>query len=178
MIQEQLEMKSNHLGGATGVVVSGIAWLISAFVAYNYSSKEAIWTLLIGGAFIYPISSILNKLLGANRTLSKKILKNLAMEGTIFMLMCIPLAYGLSLLRAEYFFQGMLLIIGGRYLTFKTLFGNRIFWILGSILGMTAYFLFLVKAETFTSAIAGAIIEISFGLFIYINYQSEKRITL
>ena len=46
-------------------------------------------------------------------------LGNLAMEGTIFMIMCLPLALGLSLQHAECFFQGMLLIIVGSYLTLR-----------------------------------------------------------
>jgi len=43
------------------------------------------------------------------------------MEGTIFMIMCLPLALGLSLQHAEWFFQGMLLIIVGSYSTLRLL---------------------------------------------------------
>ena len=46
--QAQTEMGNNYKDGATGVVVSGLIWLISSFGAYNYTPKQAVWTLLIG----------------------------------------------------------------------------------------------------------------------------------
>ena len=101
-------------------------------------------------------------------------LGRLGMEGTFFMLMCIPLAYGLSLQRVEWFFQGMLMIIGGRYLTFNTIYGNRLFWILGGILGIAAYSLFSFNAQSYISALTGAGIEIFFGLFLYFNAKRSK----
>jgi hypothetical protein len=87
------------------------------------------------------------------------------MEGTIFMIMCIPLAYGLSLVHIEWFFQGMLIIIGGRYLTFNTIYGSRLFWFLGSALGIASYLLFSPNVSAYLSDLIGAGIEIIFGLF-------------
>jgi hypothetical protein len=174
--QAQTEMNKNYKYGATGIVVSGLMWLMSSFVAYNYSAKQAVWALLIGGMLIHPISLILNKILGVSGTHSQNNpLARLAMEGTVFMLMCIPLAYGLSLQRVEWFFQGMLLIIGGRYLTFNTLYGNRLFWVLGGILGVAAYLLLVVNAQSFVSTLTGAGIEILFGLFMLLYAQKEVK---
>lgn len=166
----QTEMRNNYMNGGTGMLVSGFMWLISSFFAYNYSAKQAVWALLIGGVLIHPISAIINKIIGVPATHSKNNpLSSLIMEGTFFMLMCIPLAYGLSLLKTEWFFQGMLMIIGGRYLTFNTIFGSRIFWFLGGALGTAAYLLFSINASPYLSALAGAVIEILFGIFVYIN---------
>jgi hypothetical protein len=63
----------------------------------------------------------------------------------------------------SWFFQAMLLIIGGRYLTFATLFGTRMFWVLGAALGIAAYLLFTMKAPVSVSALTGSAIEIGFG---------------
>jgi uncharacterized membrane protein YccC len=95
------------------------------------------------------------------------------MEGTIFMLMCLPLAFRLSLQHSEWFFQAMLMIIGGRYLTFASIYGNRLYWILGTVLGVAAYLLFSFKVQSFSSAITGAIIEITFGFFMLINFRKN-----
>jgi hypothetical protein len=172
--QAQTEMSKNYKYGATGIVVSGFMWLISSFVAYNYSAKQAVWALLVGGMLIYPISLIFNKILGVSGTHSQNNpLARLAMEGTVFMLMCIPLAYGLSLQRVEWFFQGMLLIIGGRYLTFNTLYGNRLYWVLGGILGVAAYLLLVFNAQSYISTLTGAGIEILFGLFMIFYFQKK-----
>ncbi|WP_446916589.1 DUF7010 family protein, partial [Klebsiella pneumoniae] len=89
----------------TGVFVSGIVWLTTAAVIDSFSTKQAIWALLIGGGLIHPISTLLNKMMGVKMATSKgNPLTGLAMEGTIFMMMTIPIAYGLSLQRPEWFF--------------------------------------------------------------------------
>lgn len=173
--QSQLDMTKSHNQGAIGVLISGIMWLLAGLAAYGYSPKKAVWVLLIGGAFIHPISTVINKITGVREPQSKNnSLRILAMEGTVFMLMCIPLAYGLSMQRTEWFFQGMLMIIGGRYLTFHTLFGNRLFWLLGALLGLAGYVLFSFQAASHTSALVGSTIEILFGVFLYAMTRRRK----
>jgi hypothetical protein len=44
-------------------------------------------------------------------------------------------AYGIALWRIELFFPAILFVIGGRHLTFATLFGTKLFWICGGVLG-------------------------------------------
>ena len=46
---------------------------------------------------------------------------------TFWMILMLPLAYGASRLRLEWFFPAMLFISGDRYPAFATLFGTRIF---------------------------------------------------
>ncbi|MEO5944997.1 MAG: hypothetical protein ABIP30_12960, partial [Ferruginibacter sp.] len=127
--QAQADMSRGYANGAPGMIVSGLIWLTAAIVSFKFSDKQAVWTLLIGGMFIFPISVLACKLIRISGAHTKgNPLGNLAMEGTIFMIVCLPLAYGLSLQHTEWFFQGMLLIIGGRYLTFATIYGNKLYW--------------------------------------------------
>lgn len=173
--QAQTDMRNSYANGSIGVIISGAIWLTSAFIANYYSPQKAIWTLFIGGMFIYPLSTLLGKLFGLSRTHTEgNQLGNLAMEGTIWMIMCLPLAFGLSLQQTEWFFQAMLLIIGGRYLTFATIYGNKIYWFLGSILGISAYLLYNFKVQSFGSLLTGSCIEISFGLFMLLSFRKDN----
>ena len=170
--QAQIDMCRGYANGSIGIIVSGLIWLVSATISYQYSAKQSIWTLLIGGMFIYPLGILLSKVMGLNGTHTKgNPLGNLAMEGTIFMIMCLPIAFGLSLQHAEWFFQGMLLIIGGRYLTFASIYGLKLYWILGAALGMAAYLLFYFKVQSFGSLLTGSLIEISFGLLMFFSFR-------
>jgi hypothetical protein len=99
------------------------------------------------------------------------------MEGTVCMIMCIPLAYGLSSIKVAWFFQGMM-IIGGRYLAFASIYGMHVYWIVGAVLGLGAYILFKMQADTFTSALTGGLIEILFGSLIYRLYKYNKQKTI
>jgi hypothetical protein len=113
----QHDMRIGYSHGYAGVIVSGIAWGIAGLAAIYFSPKQAVWTLLVGGMLIHPPGIVFNKILGTSGSHSpNNPFGKLAMEGTLFMLMCLPLAYGLSMQKVEWFFQAMLLIIGGRYL--------------------------------------------------------------
>nr|WP_315223723.1 hypothetical protein [uncultured Flavobacterium sp.] len=173
--QAQKDMRIGYANGSVGIIVSGLMWLISATVSHLYSTQNAVWTLLIGGTLIHPVSILLYKIMGLRGNHTKgNPLGNLAMEGTFFMILCLPLAYGLSLLHAEWFFEGMLLIIGGRYLTFSSLYGIRLYWILGAALAVAAYFLFYSKASSFGTLATGSLIEISFGIFMFVSFRKKK----
>jgi hypothetical protein len=164
MEQAQHDMRTGYKGGYTGVVVSGLIWTTAGLVAVLDTRPHSVWTLLIGGMLIHPLGIVLNKVLGASGSHQPhNKLGRLAMEGTVWMLMCIPLALLLSLQKTEWFFQAMLMIIGGRYLTFATLFGNRVFWLLGGALGMAGFMLFSLHASADVSVFTGAAIEIGFG---------------
>lgn len=179
--QAQTDMCKGYASGSVGIIVSGLTWLIAAIISYQYSPEQAVWTLLIGGMFIHPVGVLLSKVLGLSGSHTKgNPLGNLAMEGTLFMIMCLPLAYGLSLQHTEWFFQGMLLIIGGRYLTFASIYGFRFYWILGAVLGVAAYLLFYFKVPSFGSLLTGSLIEISFGLLMFFSFRRDnfKRLAL
>ena len=173
----QQEIKNGYGYGSVGVIVSGIVWLISSLAVSFYSPKNGIWTLMIGGMLIFPVANLIGKLIGLKGGHDKNNpLAKLTMEGTIWMIMCIPLAYGLSLMKAEWFFQGMLMIIAGRYLTFATVYGTRIYWVLGAMLGVAAYILFKLEATAFISALTGGLIEIILGIIIYISYYRTRTV--
>ncbi|MEZ4972881.1 MAG: hypothetical protein R2820_06200 [Cyclobacteriaceae bacterium] len=172
----QQEMRTNFANGSLGVLVSGLAWLVASCVAYSVGTTQAIWSLLIGGALIYPVSLLLTKAIGRSGGYSKgNILGGLAQEGTFFMLLAIPLAVVMSLQHHEWFFQGMLLIIGGRYLTFQTLYGRKYYWVLGALLAFTGFSLFFLKADAFASALSGSLIELGFGAYILRQWRNENR---
>ncbi len=174
-ILAQTDMSKGYANGSIGIIVSGIIWLISATISYKYSAQQAVWTLLIGGIFIHPVGVIICKSIGLKGAHTNgNLLGNLALEGTIFMIMCLPLAFGLSLQHAEWFFQGMLLIIGGRYLTFSSIYGLKLYWILGAVLGVAAYLLFYFKVQSFGSLLTGSVIEISFGLLLFFAFRREN----
>ncbi|QIP17919.1 hypothetical protein G8759_22250 [Spirosoma aureum] len=173
----QTDMRSAYLNGATGVLVSGLVWITTAVVISLFSTKHAIWALLVGGALIHPIGTLVNKLLGVKVPINKdNPLASLALEGTIFMRMSIPVAYGLALVRPAWFFQSMLMIIGGRYLTFHTLYGNKLYWLLGGVLGLSAYGLYTSNAQAMITTLTGGLIEIGFSIILYYDFSFRKQI--
>jgi len=170
--QAQADMRQAYGDGGTGVLASAIAWLAAAIAAGLSTPMTAIATLLIGGMLIFPLSVLLSKLLGQSGAHSKgNPLASLAGTGTAWMLMCIPIAYGAALYRVEWFFPAMLLIIGGRYLTFSTLYGLKVYLILGASLALAGIVSVVSRQSVLVGALAGSLIELAFAILILLRFR-------
>lgn len=168
--EAQLDMRRAYHDGATGVIASALAWLAAAIAAGVSTPKTAIATLLIGGMLIFPASVVLSKLFGRSGFHARRNpLAPLATASTIWMLLAIPIAYGASLFRVEWFFPAMLLIIGGRYLTFPTLYGLGVYYVLGAALALAAIVLVMARMPVLAGAASGAALELVFGIIILLK---------
>jgi hypothetical protein len=172
--QAQADMRSGYFDGAPGILVSGVVWLVAGLVAVLLSDEIAVLALLFGGAAIHPLGVLVAKLLGHSGGHSKgNPLGRLAGEGTFWLLAGIAIAYGMHVLRLEWFFPAMLLLIGGRYLTFQSLYGLRIYWVCGAILCLAGLALALARAPVSMGAFAGAAIELIFAALVF--SQARRR---
>lgn len=163
----QTEMRHAYFGGGPGMLTSAAAWAAAAVATVQLSPQRAIWVLFAGGMLIHPVAVLLCRAAGRPGSHSKgNPFGGLALAGTVWMILCLPLAYGVSLQRMEWFFPAMLLVIGGRYLTFSTMYGRRIYWVCGFALAGAGYVLGRMGASPTLGAAAGAGIEAAFALAI------------
>jgi hypothetical protein len=171
--QQQHEMRHAHYDGAPGILVSGIVWIIAALVCQQLGVNKAVWTLLIGGALIYPIGMLVTKVLGRTATTSKtNALNQLAMASTIWLVLGCAMAYGLFLLKPILFFPAMMATIGCRYLVFASIFGRPVYWVLGASLLVAANLAFFLALPPPVAAALGGLIEVVFA-FVVFSKSSE-----
>lgn len=167
--QAQQDMRAAYAGGSTGIFASAIAWFASGVVASGSSPKNAVLALLVAGMFIYPASVLLSKALGRTGSYRKgNPFASLAMESTGMLIFALPIAYLVSLHEPRFFYPTMMLIIGGRYLVFSTLYGSRLYWALGVVLAVAAYALVVFGAAPHVGAFVGAAVEAVFSVLVYI----------
>lgn len=166
--EQQHEMRHAHYDGAPGILVSGLVWLAATLVCYQLGTYQAVWTLLIGGALIYPISAILTKALGrATKTGKANALNQLGMASTIWLILCCAMAYGLFLLKPALFFPAMMATIGSRYLIFASIYARSIFWVLGVSLILAANLAFFAALAPAIAAGLGGSIEVLFAFLVF-----------
>jgi hypothetical protein len=166
--QQQQEMRHAYYDGAPGILVSSLVWMAAALVCYQLGINQAVWTLLIGGAFIYPISLIVTKALGRAATTSKaNALNQLGMASTIWLILCCAMAYGLFLLKPSLFFPAMMATIGCRYLVFASLYGRSIYWLIGVSLILAANLTFFLALTPVVAAGLGGLIELLFSVLVF-----------
>jgi hypothetical protein len=175
ILDAQSDMREAYYDGAPGIISSGTAWLVAALVTFFVSPRAGLLTLIFGGMFIFPASILFCKAIGCSGKHRKdNPLAPLAIAGTIWMVLSIPIAVGAALFRIEWFFPAMLLVIGSRYLTFPTLYGIRTYWVFGGTLIAAGVALGSLGASVFLGALAGALIEYAFGVAIFFAHKSGK----
>lgn len=168
----QHDMRHAFFGGATGVLASSVVWFAAGVFATVSAPGNAVWALLVGGMLIHPAAVLLAKAFGRPGTHTPgNPLAALALEGTFFFLLAIPLAYTLSRARVEWFFPAMLLLIGGRYLTFATLYGMRVYWACGATLALAGFLVVAVEAPVQVGAFAGALVELAFAAVVLVSVR-------
>lgn len=174
--QAQADMRFAYCSGASGMLASSLAWLCAAIATGLASPQQAVWVLFIGGMLIHPVGVLISKLAGRPGNHSKgNPLGSLAWASTLWLVFSLPLAYGVSMLRIEWFFPAMLLVIGGRYLVFSSLFGMRIYWACGLALAAAGYILVQASASPAAGATTGAVIEAAFAVVIFVIDRREVR---
>ncbi|HEY1016218.1 MAG TPA: hypothetical protein VGE07_26145 [Herpetosiphonaceae bacterium] len=172
----QDDMRRGYYSGAAGILASALAWAAAAGVAIAGSAATSVWALLLGGMLIHPAGVLICKILGARGAHTKgNPLGLLAGASTFWLIFCLPLAYGLSLQKVSWFFVAMLLIIGGRYTVFATLYGMRLYWALGFALAGAGVALAYLSVPAPVAVSAGAIIETVFGIIGLAQHRQWAR---
>jgi len=172
----QRDMRHGYLHGGPGVLASSLVWLAAAGVALTRSPDASIATLFIGGMFIHPLGVLIAKALRApGRHTAGNPLGTLALETTIPMVLALPLVFAVSRLNIAWFFPAMLLVIGPRYLNFATLYGMRLYWVLGAALAVAGYALYASGASFAAGAFTGAGIELLFAAIILMGARRTAK---
>jgi hypothetical protein len=131
----QQEVRSIYLGAFTGLIVTGLVWLLSSAAGTWISEGLAIWTLILGGTFTFPLSQLLLKIMGRPARLSKENpFGLLAMQAAFVIPFCYPVIAAATIHNTNWFFPAFMVVVGAHYLPFITLYGMWQFGILAGVL--------------------------------------------
>lgn len=170
----QADMRYAYLGGAAGLFASAAMWLAAGAVAALATAKSAVIVLFVGGMLIHPLAVLACKLAGRPGAHAKENpLGALALESTGILLLGVLLSLGLAQFRVELFLPAMLVVIGGRYLVFQTLYGRPVYWLCGGLLAALGLAAAMLKLPASIVALAGGITEVVFGALVLIRQRRE-----
>jgi len=131
----QQEVRTVYVGSFSGLIVTGVIWLLSAALGSWMSIGLAIWALILGGTFIYPLSQLLLKAMGKPASLSKdNPYGTLAMQVAFMIPLCYPVIAAATIHNTNWFFPAFLVVVGAHYLPFIFLYGMWQFGILSALL--------------------------------------------
>ena len=168
--EHQAEMCRAYYDGAPGIFVSGMVWVAAAVVCALFGITQGVWTLLIGGAAIYPASLVVTKALGRPaKTVGANALNQLGMASTIWLIVGYAMAYGLFCLNSALFFPAMIATIGSRYLIFASMYGKTIYWAMGGSLIVAGIIALFANFAPLVLAGIGGIVEILFASIVFLG---------
>ncbi|MDO1451238.1 hypothetical protein Q0590_33500 [Rhodocytophaga aerolata] len=174
----QQDLRQSYVGGASGVMISSLVWGMAAIVALLSTEQMSVLSLFLGGMLIHPLGIVVSKVLKRSGKHQKdNPLARLALESTFLLFLGLLIAFAVFQLRSNWFFPILLLIIGGRYLLFSTLYGMRIYWLLGMSLALAGIASLYLDLPFYTGAFLGGGIEMLFaGIIFYLQYSPNNRV--
>lgn len=150
----QVDVRRTYRGGSVGQAVSAAVWAAAGVVHVAASPTAAMAVLFLGGVLIFPVTSVVLRLLGGPASLPAG--HPMAALGaqvafTVPIGMLVVLALGLR--DVDLFFPASMLVVGAHYLPFVHLYGDRSFAALAVVLIAAGY---LIATSTDGDAPIGA----------------------
>ena len=172
----QKDMRISYLGGGTGILVSGVIWLISGLSGMYLTKKTSILIFFIGGILIYPLGVFSSKLLNRSGKHQKNNpLAKLAIESTAILFIGLFIAYSIFQIQKLWFFPIMLMIIGVRYFVFQSIYGMKVYWVLGLSLIASGMFCLISNQLFHLGGIIGGIIELIFSVLVIVIERKTNK---
>jgi hypothetical protein len=131
----QQEMRRNFLGGFAGQLVSGVIWLVSSAVWFWTEPRNGMAVLFFGSMAIFPLTQLFLRLLGRSAKASpENDLWALGSQIAFTVPINFLLVGAATLYRQTWFYPAAMIVVGGHYLPFITLYGMKMFAILAALL--------------------------------------------
>ena len=129
----QRDLAQAYAGGAPGVFVSGLVWLIAGAVWQLHGVNAAFAALFFGGMAIHPLGVLVERVVfKAPKATIGKPLETLAIEATIPLFVGVMIAWVLLVRAPDLAIPTFAAIVGARYFLFRTLYGEIAYWVLGA----------------------------------------------
>lgn len=156
--EAQRDMRRAYVNGGVGIFVSGLVWAAAGLVTLYADPLSAMATLFFGGMLIHPLSLLLaRRVYHRGKVRAPNPMEMLALQSTAFLIIGLVVAYLVSASYGDWFFAIALLTVGARYLVFQTVYGMRLYLVLGVVLiAIAAFALGLGIRPAFVALAAGA----------------------
>ncbi|MDF2774912.1 MAG: putative rane protein [Geminicoccaceae bacterium] len=175
----QLEMRTRFVGGFYGQLVSGVLWLVSAALAAWSTPRAAIIAIVVGGFFIFPLTTLLLRLAGERSSLSPdNTLYQLGAQVALVLPLSMPLLLPVARYRLTLFFPALMVLVGAHYLPFVFLYGMRMFGVLTAALVAGGILIARFLPGSFgAGAWYGGVVLLVFAVVGRMSVSRERRTT-
>ena len=175
--EAQADLRRAYVGGGPGVFVSSLVWFAAALVDRSYGLSPAFAALFFGGMLIFPLSSLLCSLVfRRQKEAAGNPLGRTALESTVAMIGGLFAAWLFLPFQPAYVFPLAAVAVGTHYAVFKTVYGDRIFWLLGALITAVGFLaIYKVVAIPGGPILAVGVIELAFATLLTLRAGRSVR---
>ena len=167
--EAQRDMRRAYVNGGVGIFVSGLVWVSAGLVTLYVDLFSGMATLFFGGMAIHPLSLLLaRRLYHRGKVRAPNPMEMLALQSTAFLIIGLVVAFLVSDTHGALFFPIALLTVGARYLVFQTVYGMRLYVVLGAVLIIIAGVAIWLGISPAFVALAGGATELLCSAFILV----------
>ncbi len=172
----QADLRRAYVGGGPGVLVSSAVWFIAAWVQQTKGIAPGFVALFIGGMAIFPGSKLICRLVFRRENeLSTNPLGMVALESTVAMIGGLFAAWLFVSTKPMLVFPLAAIAVGTHYGVFKTIYGDRTFWVLTAIITTIGVADIYVAPMHGATAWSVAVVELVFGLFLVARAMGQNK---
>lgn len=166
----QQDLRRAYVGGGPGVIISGVVWLAASFIQSTQGVSAGFAALFFGGMLIFPVSKLLCRAVfrRANEA-SANPFGMTVLECTIAMIGGLFAAWLFLPSNSALVFPLSAIAVGTHYFVFKTVYGDRSFWLLASIVTAIGVADIYVSSLRGSAALLVSLTELTFGLALTIR---------
>lgn len=167
--QAQADVRRVYRAGFLGPLVSSVIWAAASAVFTWGSAAAGMAALFFGGMLIFPLGTLVMKLLGGPTALPKgHPSAALAMQCAFTVPLGLLVAIALGSYEPVLFFPAALIIVGAHYLLFISLYGMRLFAVLaGALILLGVSMLFVLPKLGGISGWLGAAVFLLFAVLLF-----------
>ena len=115
--------------------VSGLVWVAAAWVESSYGVARAFPIFFFAGMFIFPLGALACRFLFRRERESRENpIAQIALESTVAMIGGLFAAWLFLPFNPDYVFPLAAIAVGTHYAVFRTIYGDRLFWLLGALI--------------------------------------------
>lgn len=175
--EAQRDLRRAYVGGGTGVFVSALVWFAAASVEPSRGVGFAFAVLFFGGMLIFPLSTLASRLaFRRERESPDNPLGGVALESTIAMIGGLFAAWLFLPHRPDLVFPLAAIAVGTHYAVFKTVYGDRLFWLLGGLITAIGVLgIYAVAPIPGGPILAVGVIELVFAFVLTLRARAADR---
>ncbi len=173
----QSAMRITYVSGAPGVLVSGMVWVATGLIWSSSDVTHAFIALFFGGMAIVPVAWLIARvMLRAPKPVGDNPLDRLGLESTFSLFAGLLIAYTLLRLNPVTVFPIMSITIGARYFTFRTIYGERLYWALGTtLIAVGGGAMLGLVTWPVNLAVAAGLVEIAFAVALFHRHATSPQ---